>query len=802
MASLDQHFAIDFNNMMSNSSKIYKGEKYRITVLSDRLIRFEYSENGNFLDGPTHFAINRKFPDFEIKMEEDNKYIAIESKYFLLQYTKNKPFKGPSFAPDSNLRVRLNETDKLWYPNHPEARNFKSTTVSLDNFNSIKLENGLYSTDGFAMIDDSKGMIINSDGGITQRNDQNLDFYLFMYKRDFGFCLNDYFTLTGKPALLPRYALGLWWNRDRIYNENDLKYLITLFKKHQIPLSVLLLSEFWHTKDHSNINLYKSGYTFENKLFPNPEQFINDLHTKDIKIGLNFDPCEGIRKEEPTYNFFASQYNITDGKNIPFNVFDPNFVNMFLKYIVNPLINKKVDFLWIDYKKDLKTLELLNYYIFNNYKATNIRPMILSRNSLVAAHRYPVLYSGETIVDWKTLNYLPKFNSNSSNIGVSWWSHDVGGFKDGIEDSELYLRYVQFSTFSPIFRFSAKRGPYYKREPWLWDIKTYSLVKTYCQLRYKLIPYIYSENYKYHKSGLPLVQPLYYSNPIIFDEPNYRNEYFFGTEFLISPITAPKNVVMNRAVERIFLPAGVWYDFNTGKKFGGNNRYVTFYKDEDFPVFVKEGAIIPLACLNENLNNTNNPKCLEINVFPGKDNSYKLYEDDGITKNYENNDYFITSIEYKFGKENYSLTIKKDEGNELVTEKHRDYIINFRNSKKPNNTNILIDNIVVTEGVEILNNEIDYIIKIKNVDITKELKIECLGENLEIEAVRILNEDIFSIINDLKITTSLKEQIGSIIFSDIDVKRKRIEIKKLKRKGLNPKFVTMFLKLLEYIMEI
>jgi alpha-glucosidase (family GH31 glycosyl hydrolase) len=116
------------------------------------------------------------------------------------------------------------------------------------------LEKGLYSTDGFATLSDSNPIIINEEGILEKTENDTIDIYLFMYRRDFGYCLKDYFTLTGYPELLPRYALGIWWNRDRIYNFENTKDIISTFNKYEIPLSVLLLGEFWHIKDAENIN--------------------------------------------------------------------------------------------------------------------------------------------------------------------------------------------------------------------------------------------------------------------------------------------------------------------------------------------------------------------------------------------------------------------------------------------------------------------------------------------------------------------------------------------------------------------
>ncbi len=801
MANLGNHFAFNFDGVKSNKNVIFAGSNYRITILSERLLRFEYSKNGIFLDAPTNFALNRNFPESLFKAEETPKDLFINTKYFSLQYSKNKPFKGPTFAPDSNLRVKLNGTDKLWYPTHPEARNFKSISFSLDEFKKIKLEKGLYSTDGFVMIDDSEGLVIDEKGSLSERFDGNQDFYLFMYRRDFGYCLKDYFNLTGNPALIPRYALGIWWNRDRIYSADDTKKIIQLFNRYEIPISVFLLSEFWHAKDLNNLS--KSGYSFNENLFPNVGEYMEYMHKRGVRIGINLDPADGIKLKDPVYPKFATELQIKNGEEIPFKVFDKIFMMVFVKEVIDNLMSFNLDFFWIDYQKNIKELEALNYYIFNNYKKSDERRgMILSRNALAAAHRYPVLYSGQTIASWDTLKYLPFYNSNASNIGVSWLSHDVGGFKDGIEDSELYLRYVQFSVFNPIFRFSAKRGQYYKREPWLWDIKTYTIVKSYCNFRHQLIPYLYSENYKYHKTGLPIVQPLYYILPEIYDEPIYKNEYFFGSELLIAPITKPKDIVMNRSIERIYLPKGTWYDFKTGKKFLGNKRYILFYTDEDYPVFVKAGGIIPIAVLDTNRNDTGNPKKLEINVFPGESNVYKLYEDDGISRLHEEGYYIITAIDYNYMANNYTLIIHPFEGKTGIIPKTRDYTVKFRNTKEAKDVTIYVNADVASNKMETYTDDTDFWITIYDVDTTKQLTINCKGRNIEIDASRIFNEDINSIISDLKITTKLKESIAEIMFSDRDIKRKRILIRKLKREGLAPKFVTMFLKLLEYSVEI
>ena len=348
---------------------------------------------------------------------------------------------------------------------------------------------------------------------------------------------------------------------------------------------------------------------------------------------------------------------------------------------------------------------------------------------------------------------------------------------NGTEDAELYTRYVQLGVYSPIFRFSSKEGRYYKREPWKWDVKTQGIVKDYTRVRHRLIPYIYSEAYKYSKYGINLIKPLYYDYKETIDEPLYKNEYHFGSELFVCPITEPKDKVMNRVLHRIYLPEGTWYDFKTGKKFPGGKRYVTFYKDEDYPVYAKSGSIIPLAIIDENnINSVLPPKKMEIQVFPGVSNNINLYEDDGISSLYKEGYYILTNIDYNYRKNNYTLILRPIEGKTGIVPDKRDYKIKFRNTKRPEYVKVNVGRFEVEFTTRC--DESDFIIEIPNVPTNQQLTVNCGGEAIEIDAVRLINEDIDEIISDLQIETNLKEQVASILFSDLSIKKKRIDYRR------------------------
>ena len=752
----------------ADSKNIIKGNTYRITLLSERLIRLEYNKNGIFEDHKTSLVVNRSFPKVNFFRDTTENLLQIKTSYFTLTYVMDRPIIPSKIMATSNLKISLNGTDKEWYPGHVEARNFGGLNYSLDDFNNkLKLDKGLYSTDGFVSIDDSNSLIFDGNNYVERENKET-DIYVFMYKKDLGLCLQDYFLLTGYPTLIPRYALGNWWYKDEDYNIYQVDEVIKNFIKSNIMLSVFILGD----KALDN-------YRLDSKKF-NENNIRQYFDYYNIKYGLTINPDISITKDNDRYPELVNilppvtskkkKKSINDDK-ISFVPYNNDKIKVYFDTIINPLMKGQPSIFNIDYYNinDKKGLWLLDNYHYNMLN-DEVRNVILTRNAGIAPHRYPILYTGKTKVSWDVLNVIPFYNLSAANIGVSWIAHAIGGFYGGIEDRELYIRYIQLGTFSPILMLASASGKYYKREPWKWNSLDQNIIDYYLNLRNRLIPYIYTEAYMYHKYGKPLIIPLYYSYPRAYDEPGYRNEYFFGSSILIAPITKLKNKVMNRVVQRVFVPNGTWYDFITGKKFIGNKYYVSFYRDDEYPIFCKEGAIIPLS-LDKTVNIPTN---LELQIFPGASSSYDLYEDDGVSYKYlTNKEYLMTTISYDYLTNDYVVKIKKKEGN--YPEFKRNYYLRFNIDK--NDLVVFIDDISSVSNAEV---------KVK-------------GTDIEISTSQVINDEISSILEDLEIETTLKDRIDKIIFSDLSIKKKRIEIRKLKKYKLEPKFIDMFIGLLEFI---
>ena len=804
MYPLGKQFEVDYTKAASDKKAVVQGPNYRISVITERIVRLEFSPNGQFNDKPTQLIKKRSvgIPDFFVR--QDANIMEVTTKYFTLNYIKGQPFIGTKVDPMKNLKITLNSKDKDrnkdWYIGHAEAKNMTGNMISVDATLPKNLEKGLYSLDGFCSIDDSASKIIEEDGTLSDPIPNHLDIYVFMYDRDFKQALFDYFKITGAPPLIPRFALGNWWSRNIEYDDRKIVDLLRKFERKRIPFSVMLFDHDWHIRNGENVQGLKAGYTFNKELIKDPKIMINEFHKRGIRVGLCVDPMQGFYPHEEHYKQAIETLGLQAPTVVEFDPLNPKLLDVLFKMFLHPLESLGVDFFWNDSNtSDINKLWALNHYMYiDSGRSGNKRPLLLARGSVYAPHRYPVSYGGSSEISWKALKNLPFQYLNAANLGVSWWSHDVGGNHGGIEDGELYLRYVQLSTFGPILRFHGARGRYYKKEPWLWDAKTENIAADYLRLRHRLIPYLYTEAYNYTKSGTPLIQPFYYNYMWVYDDDLYKNQYYLGSQLLVCPILEPKDPVMNRSIHRFFVPDGTWYDFVTGKKFPGNKKYVSFFKEDDYPVFAHSGSIIPFSNRSD-YNNIGLPTDLEIQIFPGASNTYTLYEDDGVTSLYKEGYYLKTSIDYNYLRNNYTVIIRSIDGKSGIAPEKRNYKMVFRNTKQADSVTIYYNSEKLESENYIEGN--DFIVEVKNVPTVGQLTINCKGKDIEIDAVRLINDDLDSILMDLKIETYLKEEIADIIFGELPINKKRIEVRKLKNKGLSKEYMTLFLKLLDYINE-
>ncbi|MCG8531890.1 MAG: DUF5110 domain-containing protein, partial [Desulfovibrionales bacterium] len=302
----------------------------------------------------------------------------------------------------------------------------------------------------------------------------------------------------------------------------------------------------------------------------------------------------------------------------------------------------------------------------------------------------PIGFSGDTTVSWDSLQFQPYFTATAANVGYGWWSHDIGGHRWGVEDPELYTRWVQFGAFSPILRLHSTKNSYLDRRPWAHGEDAYHAAKNAMRLRHALIPYIYSMAWRNHQESIPLITPMYYHHPEKEEAYSFPGQYYFGSELVVAPYTTQKDADTRLSRQVIWLPEGKWFNFFSGEYHPGEKWYSCYGGLDEIPLFAKSGAIIPFASMT-GWNSINNPEKLELYIFPGADNSFELYEDAGESLAYKQGEYAITSFKQSWHENKLEFTIDPIEGLFSLIPTNRDYKLCFRGIKEPESLKILID---------------------------------------------------------------------------------------------------------------
>jgi alpha-glucosidase (family GH31 glycosyl hydrolase) len=284
----------------------------------------------------------------------------------------------------------------------------------------------------------------------------------------------------------------------------------------------------------------------------------------------------------------------------------------------------------------------------------------------------------------------------AANVGYGWWSHDIGGHMGGLEDDELYARWVQYGVFSPILRLHCTNNPFHERRPWARGLAAGRAASAAMRLRHALIPYIYTMSWRNYHEAIPLITPLYYNNPQ--DEDTYTlaayTTYWFGSELIAAPFTEPANPETGLSHQNIWLPEGDWFDFSTGEHLLGKGWRSVYGSLDDIPVYAKAGAILPLG-LEVGWGGIENPGTLRLFVFPGADNTFKLFEDDGETIGYTRGQYALTKMDQTWEGDSLTLTISPVTGDVNLIPKKRKYILNFRGIAEPTEISINLNDVPV-----------------------------------------------------------------------------------------------------------
>lgn len=699
------------------------GENYRFTVLTSRLLRLEFDTSGKFEDRASQSVFYRDFPENEFTYDLYDGILTLKTNHLMLTYnTAANEFEG-------NLKIKLLVEPASEWIFGDDFEDLGGTRKTLDMVNGpIPLGNGVCSRNGFSVIDDSDSMVLGEDGWVELRNPDTKDVYFFGYSYNYLDAVKDYYRLTGVPPLLPAYALGNWWSRYHKYTQKEYTDLMNRFNKEDIPFSVAVIDMDWHIVDipeelrqqyHNFHRLMASGwtgYTWNKELFPDYKEFLSDLNKLSIIPSLNLHPAQGIRKHEEKFKEMAEAMG-KDPNNtllIPFDIIDKKFMENYFDILHHPYEEDGVGFWWMDYqqgkgywwkygndadKKRIPTeildpLWMLNHLHILDSTRNGKRPMFFSRFSGPGSQRYPVGFSGDTVITWETLAFQPYFTATASNIGYGWWSHDIGGHMMGYRDDELIVRWLQLGVFSPINRLHSGPNESLHKEPWYFDSRVREILSNTFRLRHRLFPYIYTMNYKNHSELLPLIQPMYYSHPKNNGAYEAKNQYWFGSEIFVAPIVEKNGTVTELGRAECWFPQGEWFDMFNGTRYISkwhNGRKMDVFRPLDsYPVFAKCGAIVPLSIFKEHENRLINSENMEVLVFPGADNFFALYEDEGEYTHYQNGKFAITNMKLKWGKQP-KFVIEPAKGELPLIPSNRNWKISLRGFDQSIEVNVFVN---------------------------------------------------------------------------------------------------------------
>jgi alpha-glucosidase len=663
--------------------------KTRFQILTDRLIRMEWAEDGVFEDRATLAVVNRRMTPVKFTKKYAGKIIVLDTGKVCVEYTDD----GKNFSK-KNLRAafKLNGKTAEWFPGKEDKENLKGTHRTLDETfgGRVPLGNGLVSRSGWALVDDSENIVLNVERGrrwVRQRHKaERSDLYLLAYGRDYKDAVRDASEIFGRQPLTPIKSLGYWWSRYWTYTDRDFEEIVENFNRMQVPIDVMVVDMDWHKDGWT-------GYTWEKRYFPDPLEFLNYLKNEDLMITLNLHPADGVGRHEEQFEDVARacKLDTKKTKRVEFDAINPTYMDAYFKYLHHPQEKNGVDFWWIDWQQGEKTrmegldaLPWLNQLHWEDMEKnrSDKRTLILSRFGGLGAGRYPIGFSGDTIAFWETLAFQPHFTATAANVLFGYWSHDVGGHMWRDTSPELYARWIQYGSLSPVLRTHTTKSPINERRFWKFPEPFCDAMRAAILKRYEMIPYIYTENRKCFDSGVSLCRPLYYEWPENEEAYTMKEEYLFGSEMIAAPVVSPAEGYDDMTALTVWLPKGNWHDNAVGMPVKGGGKITRRYNIHEIPIYVREGAVIPGMRIPHRIT-PGSYKDFVVNVYPGERGEYNLYEDDGATQGYLKGEFAWMKISHETRKGVKEIRVAPADGNYKGFVRNRSLEIRLHCSASP-----------------------------------------------------------------------------------------------------------------------
>ena len=528
--------------------------------------------------------------------------------------------------------------------------------------------------------------------------------YYFMYGGNADGVIAQMRKLTGQSPMLPLWAYGFFQSRERYQNQFETLDVVKQYRKLGVPLDCIIQDwQYWGRDSLWNL------MDFNPETFPRPQEMVDSVHQMNAKFMIvtwpGFGPLTPQYKELKDKNLLIN-FDTWPPKSgtKPYDVYSAEARDIYWRYLNNGIFSKNVDGFWLDSTEpdhinvkesdydqptSLGTFRSVHNAfplmtvggVYNHWRGetSDKRVVILTRSAFAGQQRYGAnTWSGDVSSDWGTLRRQIPGALNFSLSGNPYWNSDIGGFFAGRYNAgggaknpdfqELYVRWMQFAAFTPMMRSHGtdiRREIYQfgKRGEWAFDVQ-----EKYINLRYSLLPYIYSTSWDVSKNNGTFMRALVMDFSQDKNVWNIDNEYMFGQSFLVNPVTEK-----GKEEQDVYLPGGSdWFDFWTNEKTTGGITVTKKTMIDIIPLYVKAGSIIPFGpkvqfATEKKWDN------LELRIYPGADGTFTLYEDENDNYNYEKGAY--TEILLTWNNDTKTLTIGNRKGNFKGMLKNRKFTI-------------------------------------------------------------------------------------------------------------------------------
>tara|TARA_B100001079_G_scaffold268307_1_gene278406 strand:- start:1755 stop:4145 length:2391 start_codon:yes stop_codon:yes gene_type:complete len=590
-----------------------------------------------------------------------------------------------------NLEVKMIQANREDYI--PFFQSVKGYGLFWDNYSPTRFS------------DDTSATSFTSEVG------DGIDYY-FMYGGNADSVIAHMRQLTGQAPMFPLWTYGYWQSKERYKSQEETVGVVKKYRDLGVPLDGIIQDwQYWGDNYHWN------AMEFLNEEFPNPQKMVDDIHALNAHIiisiwssfGPKTQPYKELEKDNMLFNFstwpqsgksdWPPNMDYPSGVRV-YDPYNPKARDIYWKYLKKGLFSLGIDGWWMDstepdhlditpkdfdektylgsFRKVRNAFPLMTVggvYKHMREATSDKRVFILTRSAFAGQQRYAAnTWSGDTEASWKTLKDQISSGLNFSLTGIPYWNSDIGGFfiwefKDKLDDPEyreLYARWLQFATFTPMMRSHGADAP---REIYQFGKKgepVYDALEKYINLRYSLLPYIYSEAWQITNQQSSLMRALVMDFPKDEKVLDLNDQYMFGHSFLVAPVLKSmytedkKENFQQDGYRQVYLPKGTeWFDYWTGERFSGGQTIDKKAPIDILPLYVKAGSIVPVGPKVDYAEQKDWSN-LKINIYPGADAEFTLYEDENDNYNYEKGAY--SEIKFVWDNNKQQLTIEKRQG--------------------------------------------------------------------------------------------------------------------------------------------